>query len=122
MFNSLEVRCPLLDHRIAEYAFRHIPAQFKIRNGVKKYILKKIARKYLPRELELERKQGFDIPGDFLMTTYLADRLLEFPKNEYIERSYIIKLIEDQKGRKIYLWHKLFALYFFLRWLETWKN
>lgn len=100
MFNSLEVRCPLLDYRIAEYAFRHIPGNFKVRGGIKKYLLKKLAQKLLPLELELERKQGFDIPGDLLLKTHLTERLMSFPRNDFISQSFLSKLINAQKNRK----------------------
>jgi asparagine synthase (glutamine-hydrolysing) len=122
MFNSLEVRCPLLDYRIADYSFRYIPGDLKIKGRTKKYLLKKLARKYLPGELELERKQGFDIPGDLLVRTHVTDRLLGFPENEFISPGFIAGLVRKQDTGKGYYWHKLFALYFFLRWLETWKS
>lgn len=122
MFVSLEVRCPILDYRMAEYSFGYIPGGLKIKGGVKKYILKRLAGKYLPPELNLERKQGFDIPGDLLSRTYLSGRLLDFPQNDFLSSSFVSGLVGEQKTRNVYLWHKLFAVYFFLRWLETWKR
>lgn len=122
MFNSLEVRCPLLDHHIVDYSFKHIPAKMKINSGIKKYLLKKIAKKYLPKELDIERKQGFDLPGDLLMKTHITKRLRQFSKNEFISQSYVIELVKAQEAGKAYLWHKLFALYFFMRWLEIWRG
>ena len=47
---SLESREPFLDHRLVEYAVR-IPSSLKCRNGVSKYILKKILYKHVPQEL-----------------------------------------------------------------------
>jgi asparagine synthase (glutamine-hydrolysing) len=122
MFNSLEVRCPLLDYRIADYSFRHIPGNLKIKRGTKKYLLKKLARKYLPAALDLERKQGFDIPGDLLSRTHVTDRLLGFPENEFVSPRFIAELVGKQRAGKGYNWHKLFAAYFFMRWLETWRG
>lgn len=61
MLTSLEVRSPLLDYRIAEFAFR-LPDRLRFNGGVRKYLLKKIARKYLPSDFPYERKQGFSIP------------------------------------------------------------
>lgn len=61
MLTSLEVRSPLLDYRIAEFAFR-LPDRLRFNGGVKKYLLKKIARKYLPPDFPYDRKQGFTIP------------------------------------------------------------
>jgi len=122
MFNSLEVRCPFLDYRIAEYAFSHIPGNLRIKNGVKKYLLKRLAQKLLPPALSLERKQGFDIPGDLLFKTHLSERLLSFPNNEFVSRDFLLELVDAQKSKKVYSWHKLFALYFFMRWLEVWRK
>jgi asparagine synthase (glutamine-hydrolysing) len=118
MFNSLEVRCPLLDYRLAEYSFRHLPGSLKIKGGIKKYLLKKLAEKYLPPELDIARKQGFDMPGDLLSGTYLAGRLLDFPPNEFISRSHLERTVK--KSGRAFMWHKLFSLYFFMRWIETW--
>jgi asparagine synthase (glutamine-hydrolysing) len=122
MFSSLEVRCPILDYRIADYTFRYIPGDMKIKRRSKKHLLKKLARKYLPGELDLERKQGFDIPGDLLVRTHIIDRLLSFPKNEFLSDDFVHRLTEAQKSGRGYYWHKLFALYFFMRWLETWRG
>lgn len=122
MFNSLEVRCPLLDYRIVDYAFRHIPGDMKMKAGTKKFLLKKLARKYLPAELDIERKQGFDIPGDLLVRTHVAHRLLGFPENEFISPGFVAELVRKQEKGMGHYWHKLFALYFFLRWLETWRG
>ena len=47
MFNSLEVRAPFLDRRFAEYA-RTLPKELKLRGRTTKYILKRLARRYLP--------------------------------------------------------------------------
>ncbi len=61
MANSLEVRSPLLDHKLIEFAAR-IPSNLKMRNGEKKYILKKAFGRILPREILERRKHGFVVP------------------------------------------------------------
>jgi asparagine synthase (glutamine-hydrolysing) len=61
MLTSLEARAPLLDYRIAEFAF-HLPDQLRINGSTRKYLLKKVARKYLPPNFQYERKQGFSVP------------------------------------------------------------
>ena len=50
MFVGLEGREPLLDHRIVEFISR-IPSNIKYKDDLKKYILKEITHKYLPKEL-----------------------------------------------------------------------
>ncbi len=61
MANSLEVRSPLLDHCLAEFAAT-IPHEWKIRNSVGKYILIRALGDRLPPELLTRSKMGFAVP------------------------------------------------------------
>ncbi len=61
MANSLEVRCPFLDYKVADYVFS-IPPQYKIDGGMKKKILQDAFRPMLPEELYNRPKHGFEIP------------------------------------------------------------
>lgn len=63
MANSLEVRSPLLDHTVVEY-MATLPISFKLRNGVSKYIFRKLCGRRLPVSVLTKRKQGFAIPKD----------------------------------------------------------
>ena len=58
---SLEVRVPLLDHRVVEFA-AGLPTAMKIRNGSGKWALKELARPMLGDEIVDRRKQGFNVP------------------------------------------------------------
>ena len=61
MAHSLEVRVPLLDHEVMEYA-ASIPASYKLHGGEGKYIFKKVLSQFLPRDIVYRPKQGFSIP------------------------------------------------------------
>ena len=68
MSASVEARVPYLDHRIVEYAFS-LPNKYKIKgetfsmNGSnEKYILRKVAEKYLPSDVTTRKKRGFMLP------------------------------------------------------------
>ncbi len=63
MAASLEVRCPLLDHRLAEFATR-IPTSWKWQNGKGKQILLKAMGDRLPSQLLTRNKMGFGVPLD----------------------------------------------------------
>jgi asparagine synthase (glutamine-hydrolysing) len=61
MAHSLEVRVPLLDHEVVEYA-AGIPAAYKLRRGEGKYIFKKALEGLLPHDILYRRKMGFSLP------------------------------------------------------------
>ncbi|WP_125778246.1 asparagine synthase (glutamine-hydrolyzing) [Antribacter gilvus] len=74
MASSLELRPPLLDHRLVELAFR-LPSSVKVRGGVTKWALKEVARRYLPTEVVDRKKVGFRVPLDAWFRSGLRDSL-----------------------------------------------
>jgi asparagine synthase (glutamine-hydrolysing) len=78
MANSLETRAPLLDQHLAEYV-SSLPSALRMRNGVLKYLLKKVAADLLPPDIIARPKMGFGVPlehwfkGD--LTGYAHDLL-----------------------------------------------
>ncbi|MDO8571744.1 MAG: asparagine synthase (glutamine-hydrolyzing) [bacterium] len=61
MPHSIEGRVPFLDHILFEFA-KKIPLTLKIKNGTQKYILRKVAENYLPKEIVERPKQPFMAP------------------------------------------------------------
>lgn len=61
MHCGLEARSPLLDHEVVEFC-AGLPVGMKVRNRTGKYLLKRLAEKYFPREFVHRRKMGFGIP------------------------------------------------------------
>ncbi len=122
MATSLEVRVPILDHKMVEFAFS-LPGRFKIR-GVRgtKYIFKKSMEPYLPREILRRPKQGFSIPiknwlkgpmRDFLMDT-LNERVIR--EGGVFRWETVDRLIQDHvKGVKNHS-HRLWGLLMFQLW------
>ena len=122
MANSLEVRAPILDHRIVEFA-ASLPEGFKYRHGEKKYILKQAFKKILPDEIMYRPKMGFSIP----LSTWFRGELKTFAhKNltgeesglkHFFNQSALLRIWEDhQTGKRDYsnvLWRLLlFELWF----------
>lgn len=124
MAHSLEVRPPLLDHRIVEFA-NSLPFHCKYdRKQGGKLVLKKVLERYVPRELWDRPKQGFSSPiGDWFKGDLKANAA-ELLNPEKLHREwgfqpeYVRSLLEDHwSGRKntaYYLW-VLFAL-------EMWRK
>jgi asparagine synthase (glutamine-hydrolysing) len=62
MLSSLEVRAPLLDRAIIEFAFGRVPAQYKMSGGRLKILPRRLAARLLPSGLDDRPKQGFAVP------------------------------------------------------------
>ena len=70
---SLEGREPLLDYRLIEFVAQ-LPSNLKYRDGQKKWLLKEITHKYLPKNMMDRPKQGFGVP----ITQWFKDDLKEY--------------------------------------------
>ena len=71
---SLETRCPLLDHRVAEFALG-LPLHMKTGGGVGKLPLRRLLRKRVPVELTDRPKMGFGVPLDQWLRGPLRERM-----------------------------------------------
>jgi len=81
MANSLEVRCPLLDHKLMEM-IATIPSDLKLKNGTGKYIFKKALRTVLPPSILQRPKQGFSIP----LAEWFRGELKAFAEDAFFHR------------------------------------
>jgi asparagine synthase (glutamine-hydrolysing) len=62
MAHSVENRSPFLDYRLIQYAFS-MPSKYKIKNGMTKWILKEVSKKFIPNEISNRiDKRGFSAP------------------------------------------------------------
>jgi asparagine synthase (glutamine-hydrolysing) len=79
MATSLEVRCPLLDHRVIEFAFR-IPADRKAQPGRSKHFLRALGTRRLPASLDRLPKRGFTAP----VAEWMRDRYRDWFRDEVL--------------------------------------
>jgi asparagine synthase (glutamine-hydrolysing) len=100
MAHSLESRSPLIDYRVVEYA-ASIPAELKLKGTNLKYLLKKVAARYLPKELIYRKKQGFTFPLGIWMRRDLKKFIQRlFSESRFIElgifdANYIANLLQE---------------------------
>jgi len=71
MAHSLEVRCPLIDQEVMQFA-ASLPGSMKIRGFSTKFLLRQVAQDLLPRRILTRPKQGFGLPIDRWMREDLA--------------------------------------------------
>ena len=100
MAHGLEVRVPLLDHQLVEWAAR-LPTAHKVRGGEGKRVLKQAAQRRVPRSVLERRKQGFDMPvaawlrgpmRERMRDALLGERLLD---TGYFHPAEVRALVDD---------------------------
>jgi len=118
---SLEARAPFLDHKLIEY-LAEVPTALKLKGLTLKYLLKKVAARFLPSEIITRQKQGFVVPiaawfkND--LHAYLRDQLLDTTARQrgFFEPTRIERMIlNHQQGKQDYS-QELWALLMFELW------
>jgi asparagine synthase (glutamine-hydrolysing) len=123
MANSLEVRCPLLDHKLMEM-IAEMPSNMKLHNGEGKYIFKKALERILPSDVLTRRKRGFAVP----VAEWFRDELKEYAydaivrqKDDALNRDFLQRCwAQHQRGQRDWsalLWCALM----FKSWREACK-
>lgn len=123
MATSLETRVPLLDHRVAELAWR-LPLSMKIRGNESKWALRQILYRRVPRELIERPKTGFSIPlGDWLKgplrdwaETLLAEDRLR--RDGYFEPGVVRRAWQEHLGGRYDRTARLWSVLMFQAWLD----
>lgn len=122
MLNSLEVRVPFLDYRIVPLALS-LPQKYKIRGLQTKWLLKRIAIKYLPNGIVHRKKRGFTVPvsrwiskSDFIRNV-LTDRT--FFRHNQLSFEYVQQLLHDHLAKKSDNARKLWLIFVFNYWWYT---
>lgn len=100
MAASVEVRPPLIDHRIIEFLFS-LQDNFKINGNVQKYLLKKVSKKYLPRKIIYRSKAPFSAPMRGWLKNELSEMVNDLLSEDSIKKRgfynyhYVEKLKND---------------------------
>jgi asparagine synthase (glutamine-hydrolysing) len=123
MANSIELRVPLLDHRILEFA-ASLPPSFKLKGFSLKYILKKVLSQKLPKEIRNRKKTGFPVPYESWLRNDLKDVVWSvLTDRRTVERGYFRKeavegLLQANSNGTNYS-KEIFSLLSFELWQRT---
>jgi asparagine synthase (glutamine-hydrolysing) len=127
MYHGLEVRVPLLDHKVVELAAR-IPARFKVqRNGdgqfEGKVIFKKLAERYYDRPFLNRKKMGFAIPLQSWFRDcpngQLSERLFDPGSRltDLFDRAALESIVRQRQEHSLYS-TRLWLLLFLAEWFQ----
>ncbi len=123
---SLEVRVPLLDHRVAEFAWR-LPLAMKIRDGRGKWILRQVLNRYVPASLVDRPKMGFEVP----IAAWLRGSLRDWGEQLLAEQRLRDNGLDATRVRRAWtelqrgrggMAHGLWAVLMFQAWAERWAQ
>lgn len=124
---SLEGREPFLDQDIIEWAAQ-LPSDYKYYKGQKKYILKEIVHKYIPKAIMERPKMGFGIPIEEWLAGELRSLLSEYLSEDKLKShglfNYVIiqKLLKDFDAGRREKYLKIWYLLMFQMWYEKWNK
>jgi asparagine synthase (glutamine-hydrolysing) len=122
---SLEVRCPILDHRVVEFAWS-LPMNFRVGHNGGKRVLKKVLSRHVPPRLTERRKKGFSIP----LTDWLKGPLRDWaeallnPKRLSLEGHFLQHAVTKVWRQHLTGWRNhsqlLWSILMFQAWYESW--
>ena len=129
MAHSLEVRVPLLDHRLVELMTR-VPSRHKVPPATLrlKAILKDVAEDYLPRDVVHRKKAGFHVP----VPRWLRDELRPLVERQLgpavvarqgiFDPAAVSALVEGHLSGRVNASRRIWGLLMFGAWYERWME
>jgi len=122
---GLEGREPFLDDKIIEFAAQ-LPNEMKYRAGEKKWVLKEITHKYIPKSMMDRPKMGFSPPITEWFRDELKSYFLHYLSHERLEKEglfnpdEVIRLRDEYLSGKNVSVHRLWFILMFEMWYERW--
>ena len=119
MAHGLEVRVPLIDHKLVEYVF-NLPGELKINGHTPKHLLVKAAGDLLPDEVVHRPKRGFTFPFEHWLRDGMrheieSELLSESPLDEFLSPEAVKNVWQEFLAGRI-SWSRPWSLYVLRRW------
>lgn len=126
MAASVELRVPLLDHKLVEFSMS-LPESYRLRGSTGKYLLKKVAERWIPKEVVYRKKQGFPTPIAQWFRGALFDKLTELlldsraSQRGFFRKGYVEDVLARHRSGKedlsrriltfvmLEIWHRTFV-------------
>jgi asparagine synthase (glutamine-hydrolysing) len=125
MLSSVEARAPYLDREVSAFALS-LPPELRVRGLTTKWVLKKAAEKWIPRDVIYRRKRGLSVPIATWINRGLraeVDRLLEperLRKQELVDSAKVAELLAEHRANRANHAKPLWAVIMLQYWLENW--
>jgi len=124
MLSSVEARAPFLDRFVTQYALT-LPANLRVRGMTTKWVLKKAAEKWIPKDVIYRRKRGLSVPIASWLNHGLrgeVDRLLDPERlrgDGIVNDRYVTGLLSEHRSGRANHAKPLWALVMLQYWLEN---
>jgi len=124
---GLEVRVPFLDHHLLDWVLR-LPVDLRFRRKRGKYLLRRVAARYLPESIMIPRKQGFTVPvGEWLKGGLgdLARTLLTSPRCQargFFRPERVVQIFDLHRSGRFDLGHRIWSLVVLEIWCRIWLD
>jgi asparagine synthase (glutamine-hydrolysing) len=123
---SLEGREPFLDQDVIEWAAQ-LPSSYKYYQGQKKYILKQIVHKHIPKDIMERPKMGFGIPIEKWLTYELKELVEEYLSEKSLKshglfnvqavRKTVNDFFNGRKEKHLKVWYLLMFQMWYKQWM-----
>jgi asparagine synthase (glutamine-hydrolysing) len=127
MLSSVEARAPYLDRDVTAFALS-LPPELRVRRLTTKWVLKKAAEKWLPRDVIYRRKRGLSVPVANWINRGLraeVDRLLDperLRRQELVDGKRVAELLAEHRAGQANHAKPLWAVIMLQYWLENWSS
>ena len=125
MAHALEVRVPLIDHKLVEFLFT-LPGHIKVDKGLPKPLLTKVLGDSIPQECIFRPKQGFELPFEIWLRECLqkemAEKFLNTRKDKAwpLEQNGLSKIWQEFQSGKLN-WSRVWGIFVLQHWMKIWR-